>query len=178
MKQLKKSDKVAKDQDLELFNYLENLYNTDKSIEEVAKDQDLELSNYIKGIEKFAVLSLEEEAELIKKIKTGDQEAFEKLVKANLRIVIPIAEQYQNQNLVLTDLINEGNLGLINAGQTFEQERDSEFKSYAVLLINNFIKQAIAEQARIIRLPINETMGSMSIIGKPYTKFEETSNDC
>ena len=148
-----------------------------KKTNKVTKDKDLSLSNYIKQVDKIAVLSLEEEAELIKKIKTGDQKALENLTKSNLGLVITLAKQYQDPDLTLMDLINEGNLGLINAVQAFDQKENAEFKSYAVLVINKFILQALEEQSRIVRLPINETIGSRGKIGKPYTKFEETSND-
>jgi RNA polymerase primary sigma factor len=143
----------------------------------VDKDKELSLNNYIKEVEKFIDISLEEESELIKKIKAGDQEAFEKLVKANLSLVISIAKQYQDKDLIDYDLINEGNLGLINAAQTYDEKENTEFKSYAVVVINNFIEQAIAEESSIVRLPRNEILGSMGKICKPYYLFNETSND-
>lgn len=148
-------------------------------ISDTATRETTSLSDYIKEVEKFDFLSLEEEVELTKKIKSSDQKALKKLIKANLRLVLQLANQYksQDQNLVLEDLINEGNLGLITAARTYDPKKDKEFKLYAFVTISNYINQAIYEMSRIVRLPINETIGSRGKIGKPYTKFEETSND-
>lgn len=148
-------------------------------ISDTATRETTSLSDYINEIEKFDYLSLEEEVELSKKIKSGDKKALEKLVKANLRLVVQLANQYKSQdpNLVLEELINEGNLGLITGAQTYDPKKDKEFKLYAFVTISNYINQAINEMSSIVRLPINETIGSRGKIGKPYTKFEETSND-
>ncbi|MBQ5678487.1 MAG: sigma-70 family RNA polymerase sigma factor, partial [Rikenellaceae bacterium] len=113
-----------------------------------------------------------EEVELAQRIKKGDQEALEKLTKANLRFVVSVAKQYQNQGLSLPDLINEGNLGLIKAAEKFDETRGFKFISYAVWWIRQSILQALAEQARIVRLPLNQ-VGSLNKINKAFARFEQ-----
>lgn len=118
------------------------------------------------------LLTPEEEVELAKRIKQGDQEALERLTKANLRFVVSVAKQYQNQGLSLSDLINEGNLGLIKAAQRFDETRGFKFISYAVWWIRQSILQALAEQSRIVRLPLNK-VGSLNKINKAFSKLEQ-----
>lgn len=118
------------------------------------------------------MITAEEEVELTSRIKKGDQAALEKLVLANLRFVISVAKQYQNQGLSLPDLINEGNLGLIKAAEKFDETRGFKFISYAVWWIRQSILQALAEQSRIVRLPLNQ-VGSLNKINKAYSKFEQ-----
>jgi RNA polymerase primary sigma factor len=118
------------------------------------------------------LISVEEEVELAQRIKKGDQEALEKLTRANLRFVVSVAKQYQNQGLSLPDLINEGNLGLIKAAEKFDETRGFKFISYAVWWIRQSILQALAEQSRIVRLPLNQ-VGSLNKINKALSKFEQ-----
>jgi RNA polymerase primary sigma factor len=118
------------------------------------------------------LISAEEEVELAQKIKAGDQNALERLTKANLRFVISVSKQYQNQGLTLPDLINEGNLGLIKAAQRFDETRGFKFISYAVWWIRQSILQALAEQARIVRLPLNK-IGSINRINKAFSELEQ-----
>ena len=118
------------------------------------------------------MISAEEEVELAKKIKDGDQRALEKLIKANLRFVVSVSKQYQNQGLSLPDLINEGNLGLIKAAQRFDETRGFKFISYAVWWIRQSILQALAEQARIVRLPLNK-IGNINKINKTLSTLEQ-----
>ncbi|KUG26071.1 rna polymerase sigma factor rpod [hydrocarbon metagenome] len=130
------------------------------------------LDKYLQEIGKVDLLSADEEIELAKKIKKGDQKALEKLVKANLRFVVSVAKQYQNQGLTLGDLINEGNLGLIKAAKRFDETRGFKFISYAVWWIRQSILQALAEQSRIVRLPLNR-VGALNKIGKAYSNLEQ-----
>ncbi|GIV32995.1 MAG: RNA polymerase sigma factor RpoD [Chitinophagales bacterium] len=130
------------------------------------------LEKYLQEIGKVDLLTPEEEVELAKKIKQGDQEALEKLTKANLRFVVSVAKQYQNQGLSLSDLINEGNLGLIKAAQRFDETRGFKFISYAVWWIRQSILQALAEQSRIVRLPLNK-VGSLNKINKAFSSLEQ-----
>ena len=118
------------------------------------------------------LITVEEEVELAQRIKKGDQEALEKLTRANLRFVVSVAKQYQNQGLSLPDLINEGNLGLIKAAEKFDETRGFKFISYAVWWIRQSILQALAEQSRIVRLPLNQ-VGSLNKINKALSKFEQ-----
>ncbi len=130
------------------------------------------LEKYLQEIGKVDLLTPEEEVELAKRIKQGDQEALEKLTKANLRFVVSVAKQYQNQGLSLSDLINEGNLGLIKAAQRFDETRGFKFISYAVWWIRQSILQALAEQSRIVRLPLNK-VGSLNKINKAFSELEQ-----
>ncbi len=130
------------------------------------------LDKYLQEIGREELISAEEEVLLAQKIKTGDQHALEKLVKANLRFVVSVAKQYQNQGLSLPDLINEGNVGLIKAAQRFDETRGFKFISYAVWWIRQSILQALAEQARIVRLPLNQ-VGSLNRIKKESSKLEQ-----
>ena len=131
------------------------------------------LEKYLQEIGKVDLLTPEEEVELAKKIKQGDQLALEKLTKANLRFVVSVAKQYQNQGLSLSDLINEGNLGLIKAAQRFDETRGFKFISYAVWWIRQSILQALAEQSRIVRLPLNK-VGSLNKINKAFSELEQS----
>lgn len=130
------------------------------------------LEKYLQEIGKVDLLTPEEEVDLAKRIKQGDQEALEKLTKANLRFVVSVAKQYQNQGLSLSDLINEGNLGLIKAAQRFDETRGFKFISYAVWWIRQSILQALAEQSRIVRLPLNK-VGSLNKINKAFSSLEQ-----
>ena len=130
------------------------------------------LDKYLQEIGKVELITAEEEVELAQKIKAGDQRALEKLTKANLRFVVSVAKQYQNQGLTLPDLINEGNLGLIKAAQRFDETRGFKFISYAVWWIRQSILQALAEQSRIVRLPLNK-IGSINKINKAYASLEQ-----
>lgn len=130
------------------------------------------LEKYLQEIGKVDLLTPEEEVDLAKRIKQGDQVALEKLTKANLRFVVSVAKQYQNQGLSLSDLINEGNLGLIKAAQRFDETRGFKFISYAVWWIRQSILQALAEQSRIVRLPLNK-VGSLNKINKAFSELEQ-----
>ncbi len=130
------------------------------------------LEKYLQEIGKVDLLTPEEEVMLAKRIKQGDEIALEKLTKANLRFVVSVAKQYQNQGLSLSDLINEGNLGLIKAGQRFDETRGFKFISYAVWWIRQSILQALAEQSRIVRLPLNK-VGSLNKINKAFSALEQ-----
>lgn len=130
------------------------------------------LEKYLQEIGKVDLLTPEEEVDLAKKIKQGDQLALERLTKANLRFVVSVAKQYQNQGLSLSDLINEGNLGLIKAAQRFDETRGFKFISYAVWWIRQSILQALAEQSRIVRLPLNK-VGSLNKINRAFSELEQ-----
>ncbi|MEW5842135.1 MAG: sigma-70 family RNA polymerase sigma factor [Bacteroidota bacterium] len=130
------------------------------------------LDKYLQEIGKVDLLTPDEEIELAIRIKKNDQRALEKLVKANLRFVVSVAKQYQNQGLSLGDLINEGNLGLIKAAKRFDETRGFKFISYAVWWIRQSILQALAEQSRIVRLPLNR-VGALNKIGKAYSNLEQ-----
>lgn len=134
--------------------------------------RDSQVDKYMSEIAKHDLLSAEDEATLAKKIRTGDSDALETLVKANLRFVVSVAKQYQNQGLPLSDLINEGNLGLIRAANKFDETRGFKFISYAVWWIRQAIMQAIVEQSRIIRLPISK-VGAYTKITKAFHAFEQ-----
>jgi len=130
------------------------------------------LEKYLQEISKEAMISAEEEVELAQRIKKGDQKALERLTKANLRFVVSVAKQYQNQGLSLPDLINEGNLGLLKAAERFDETRGFKFISYAVWWIRQSILQAISEQSRIVRLPLNQ-VGSVNKINREINRFEQ-----
>lgn len=130
------------------------------------------LDKYLQEIGHEELISVEEEVELAQRIRKGDRKALEKLTKANLRFVVSVAKQYQNQGLSLPDLINEGNVGLIKAAEKFDETRGFKFISYAVWWIRQSILQAIAEQSRIVRLPLNQ-VGSVNKINRVLNKFEQ-----
>lgn len=130
------------------------------------------LDQYLKEISQYPLIDREEEARLARGIRAGDPEALEKLVRSNLRFVVSVAKQYQNQGLSLPDLINEGNLGLIKAAQRFDETRGFKFISYAVWWIRQSILQALAEQSRIVRLPLNQ-VGSLNKINKAFARLEQ-----
>jgi RNA polymerase primary sigma factor len=130
------------------------------------------LDKYFQDIGKVTLLTAEQEIELARKIKDGDADSLDKLTKANLRFVVSVAKQYQNQGLSLGDLINEGNLGLIKAARRFDETRGFKFISYAVWWIRQSIMQALAEQSRIVRLPLNR-VGALNRIGKAYSNLEQ-----
>jgi RNA polymerase primary sigma factor len=130
------------------------------------------LDKYLQDIGREELITAEEEVELARRIKAGDQKALEKLTRANLRFVVSVAKQYQNQGLTLPDLINEGNLGLIKAAQRFDETRGFKFISYAVWWIRQSILQALAEQSRIVRLPLNK-IGSINKINKAFAFLEQ-----
>ena len=139
---------------------------------QVTNRETASLDNYLHDIGKVELITAEEEVELARKIKEGDQAALEKLTKANLRFVVSVAKQYQSQGLSLPDLINEGNLGLIKAAQRFDETRGFKFISYAVWWIRQSILQALAEQSRIVRLPLNK-IGTINKINKAYAALEQ-----
>ena len=143
-----------------------------KIIKQVTHREALSVEKYLHEISKEDLLSTEEEVELARKIKKNDDEAFEKIIRANLRFVVSVAKQYQNQGLSLPDLINEGNLGLIKAARRFDETRGFKFISYAVWWIRQSILQALAEQSRIIRLPLNK-IGSINKINKALSELEQ-----
>src|SRR5216110_3743170 len=130
------------------------------------------LEKYLQEIGREELITAEEEVRLARKIKEGDQNALDRLTKANLRFVVSVAKQYQNQGLSLPDLINEGNLGLIKAAQRFDETRGFKFISYAVWWIRQSILQALAEQSRIVRLPLNR-VGALNKIGKKFSELEQ-----
>ena len=143
-----------------------------KITKSITNRESASLDKYLQEIGKEELISVEEEVELAQRIKKGDKEALEKLTKANLRFVVSVAKQYQNQGLSLPDLINEGNLGLIKAAEKFDETRGFKFISYAVWWIRQSILQALAEQSRIVRLPLNQ-VGSLNKINKAYQRFEQ-----
>jgi RNA polymerase primary sigma factor len=130
------------------------------------------LDKYLQEIGKVDLITPEEEVNLARRIRAGDPDALSKLVKANLRFVVSVAKQYQNQGMTLPDLINEGNLGLIKAAQRFDETRGFKFISYAVWWIRQAILQALAEQARIVRLPVNK-IGSINRINRAFSRLEQ-----
>jgi RNA polymerase primary sigma factor len=143
-----------------------------KITKSITNRESASLDKYLQEIGKEDLITVEEEVELAQRIKKGDQEALEKLTRANLRFVVSVAKQYQNQGLSLPDLINEGNLGLIKAAEKFDETRGFKFISYAVWWIRQSILQALAEQSRIVRLPLNQ-VGSLNKINKAFAKFEQ-----
>jgi RNA polymerase primary sigma factor len=143
-----------------------------KISKQITNRESQSLDKYLQEIGKVDLLTPDEEVELAKRIKEGDQMALERLTKANLRFVVSVAKQYQNQGLSLGDLINEGNLGLIKAAQRFDETRGFKFISYAVWWIRQSILQALAEQSRIVRLPLNR-VGSLNKISKTFSELEQ-----
>ena len=145
-----------------------------KITKQVTNRETASLDKYLQEIGKVDLITADEEVELAQRIKAGDKKALEKLVKSNLRFVVSVAKQYQNQGLSLPDLINEGNLGLIKAAKRFDETRGFKFISYAVWWIRQSILQALAEQSRIVRLPLNK-IGSINKINKMYAKLEQAN---
>lgn len=143
-----------------------------KITKQVTNRETASLDKYLQEIGKVELITADEEVELAQRIRQGDRAALEKLTKANLRFVVSVSKQYQNQGLSLPDLINEGNLGLIKAAQRFDETRGFKFISYAVWWIRQSILQALAEQSRIVRLPLNK-IGSINKINKTYAKLEQ-----
>lgn len=143
-----------------------------KITKSITNRESASLDKYLQEIGREDLITVEEEVELAQRIKKGDQQALEKLTKANLRFVVSVAKQYQNQGLTLPDLINEGNLGLIKAAEKFDETRGFKFISYAVWWIRQSILQALAEQSRIVRLPLNQ-VGSLNKINKAFARFEQ-----
>jgi RNA polymerase primary sigma factor len=143
-----------------------------KITKSITNRESASLDKYLQEIGKESLITVEEEVELAQRIRKGDRIALEKLTKANLRFVVSVAKQYQNQGLSLPDLINEGNLGLIKAAEKFDETRGFKFISYAVWWIRQSILQALAEQSRIVRLPLNQ-VGSLNKINKAHSKFEQ-----
>ena len=143
-----------------------------KITKSITNRESASLDKYLQEIGKGDLITVEEEVELAQRIRKGDQKALEKLTRANLRFVVSVAKQYQNQGLSLPDLINEGNLGLIKAAEKFDETRGFKFISYAVWWIRQSILQALAEQSRIVRLPLNQ-VGSLNKINKAFSRFEQ-----
>ncbi len=143
-----------------------------KITKSITNRESASLDKYLQEIGREDLISVEEEVELAQRIHKGDRAALEKLTRANLRFVVSVAKQYQNQGLSLPDLINEGNLGLIKAAEKFDETRGFKFISYAVWWIRQSILQALAEQSRIVRLPLNQ-VGSLNKINKAFSKFEQ-----
>ncbi|MBQ1696705.1 MAG: sigma-70 family RNA polymerase sigma factor [Bacteroidales bacterium] len=143
-----------------------------KITKSITNRESASLDKYLQEIGKYELISVEEEVELAQRIRRGDQSAIEKLTRANLRFVVSVAKQYQNQGLSLPDLINEGNLGLIKAAEKFDETRGFKFISYAVWWIRQSIMQAINEQSRIVRLPLNQ-VSSLSKYNKAVSDFEQ-----
>jgi RNA polymerase primary sigma factor len=143
-----------------------------KITKSITNRESASLDKYLQEIGREELITVEEEVELAQRIKKGDRFALEKLTRANLRFVVSVAKQYQNQGLSLPDLINEGNLGLIKAAEKFDETRGFKFISYAVWWIRQSILQALAEQSRIVRLPLNQ-VGSLNKINKAFSKFEQ-----
>ena len=143
-----------------------------KITKSITNRESASLDKYLQEIGKEDLITVEEEVELAQRIRKGDQKALEKLTRANLRFVVSVAKQYQNQGLSLPDLINEGNLGLIKAAEKFDETRAFKFISYAVWWIRQSILRALAEQSRIVRLPLNQ-VGSLNKINKAFSRFEQ-----
>ncbi len=143
-----------------------------KITKSITNRESASLDKYLQEIGREDLVTVEEEVELAGRIRNGDRKALERLTRANLRFVVSVAKQYQNQGLSLPDLINEGNLGLIKAAEKFDETRGFKFISYAVWWIRQSILQALAEQSRIVRLPLNQ-VGSLNKINKAYQRFEQ-----
>ncbi|WP_370478768.1 sigma-70 family RNA polymerase sigma factor [Tamlana flava] len=144
-----------------------------KITKQVTNRESKSLDKYLQDISKIPLITAEEEVELAQRIKKGDQQALDKLTTANLRFVVSVSKQYQNQGLKLPDLINEGNAGLVKAAKRFDETRGFKFISYAVWWIRQAILQALAEQSRIVRLPLNK-IGAINKINKAYSHLEQT----
>src|SRR5690554_2270531 len=144
-----------------------------KIIKQVTNRESKSLDKYLQDISKIELITADEEVELTQKIRGGDQRALEKLTTANLRFVVSVAKQYQNQGLTLPDLINEGNVGLVKAAKRFDETRGFKFISYAVWWIRQAILQALAEQSRVVRLPLNK-IGTINKINKAYSFLEQS----
>jgi RNA polymerase primary sigma factor len=159
-----------------IFSENLNIYKTTmrqlKIVKQVTNRETASLDKYLQEIGRVELISAEEEVELARRIKAGDKRALERLTKANLRFVVSVSKQYQNQGLSLPDLINEGNLGLIKAAERFDETRGFKFISYAVWWIRQSILQALAEQARIVRLPLNK-IGTINKINRAYSELEQ-----
>ena len=143
-----------------------------KITKSITNRESASLDKYLQEIGREDLITVEDEVELAGRIRNGDRKALEKLTRANLRFVVSVAKQYQNQGLSLPDLINEGNLGLIKAAEKFDETRGFKFISYAVWWIRQSILQALAEQSRIVRLPLNQ-VGSLNKINKAFQRFEQ-----
>ena len=143
-----------------------------KITKSITNRESASLDKYLQEIGREGLITIEEEVELAQRIRKGDRVALEKLTRANLRFVVSVAKQYQNQGLTLPDLINEGNIGLIKAAEKFDETRGFKFISYAVWWIRQSILQALAEQSRIVRLPLNQ-VGSLNKINKAFARFEQ-----
>jgi RNA polymerase primary sigma factor len=143
-----------------------------KIIKQITNRETESLEKYLQEIGKVSLISPEMEVELTKRIKSGDQAALDKMVKANLRFVVSVAKQYQNKGLTLGDLINEGNLGLIKAAMRFDETRGFKFISYAVWWIRQTILQALAEQSRVVRIPLNR-VGSLNKLNRTFSELEQ-----
>ena len=143
-----------------------------KISKQITNRESQSLDKYLQEISKVSMVSIDEEVELAQRIREGDQMALEKLTKANLRFVVSVSKQYQNQGLTLGDLINEGNLGLIKAAKRFDETKGFKFISYAVWWIRQSILQALAEQSRIVRLPLNR-VGSLNKISRSFSELEQ-----
>ena len=143
-----------------------------KITKSITNRESASLDKYLQEIGREDLITVEEEVELAQRIRKGDRVALEKLTRANLRFVVSVAKQYQNQGLSLPDLINEGNLGLIKAAEKFDETRGFKFISYAVWWIRQSILQAIAEQSRIVRLPLNQ-VGSLNRINRTFSQLEQ-----
>ena len=143
-----------------------------KITKSITNRESASLEKYLQEIGKEEMISAEEEVELAQRIRKGDKKALERLTRANLRFVVSVAKQYQNQGLSLPDLINEGNLGLLKAAERFDETRGFKFISYAVWWIRQSILQAISEQSRIVRLPLNQ-VGSVNKINREINRFEQ-----
>jgi RNA polymerase primary sigma factor len=154
------------------FGYKDRPMRQLKIIKSITNRESASLEKYLQEIGKEEMISAEEEAELAQRIRKGDQKALERLTRANLRFVVSVAKQYQNQGMSLPDLINEGNLGLLKAAERFDETRGFKFISYAVWWIRQSILQAISEQSRIVRLPLNQ-VGSYNKINREISKFEQ-----
>jgi RNA polymerase primary sigma factor len=155
-----------------ICEFLQNIMRQLKISKSITNRETASLDKYLQDIGREELITAEEEVELARRIRSGDDKALDKLVKANLRFVVSVAKQYQNQGLSLPDLINEGNLGLIKAAQRFDETRGFKFISYAVWWIRQSILQALAEQSRLVRLPLNQ-VGSLNKIKKATSRLEQ-----